>query len=113
MLGEGVDDTLFSVNEYEELWQPRTTHPDHYDGTIQQLLATSPPLQPLSAEVEHDDEDGGVSDECRSHDVMSGTLAQVASTAKAQCCSYTKKHLCRKFSMKCWSEYSKGLTGPA
>lgn len=88
MLGKCVDDPL-NVS-HPRLKTGFKTHPDRNDRAVQHLLAAPSPLEPITAHIEHDDQYSGVTDESAAHDVVSGTLAQVAISAKSQSCSHTE-----------------------
>lgn len=68
-------------------------YPNHDDRAIQHFLTTSHPGQPISAEIEHDDQYRSITDESRAHNVVCSALTKITSSTVSEGSSHTEYHL--------------------
>lgn len=68
----------------------RLTYPDHNYATIQHFLTMTRSFQPFAPYMQHDHKDSCITNECRSHNVVSQTLAQFAITTETESGGYAE-----------------------
>lgn len=69
-----------------------TTPTSNHKG-VPELLALSGSLQPGLSNEEHNGQKDSVSNECRAHDEVCETLAEMVLAAESQGCDTTEEHL--------------------